>query len=280
LTPLLSALVEAGILPLQDAERIDRSLDPEAARLHAEQMLTDAFARGLTAQQRRILALVLDAQGFPAPSNLARLWAQEDELLWTSVQDDLRSVAVERGVTASIGASDPDMWLLVNEEAVNWVDTYYTSEDAGDFGSVPNLNVTSRQQVAEALQRWQLGDLGSLEDGLPQLIRELTPIFGRARAEKIAITEVSRVFAQSELFAARANPFIVYVMWQTAEDELVCPICGPRANRVVGKEEDGFRVESDSTVGYPPAHVRCRCSLTQLTGPAYAALREQGLVTA
>lgn len=279
--PALSVLVQAGILPLPDAERIDRSLDPVAARAHAEQLLTDAFTRGLTAQQRRLLNELDATQGNPTPRALERLWAQEDELLWLSVQDDLRGVASEHGVRASINAADPNTWQLVNEEVVNWVDQRYTSPDPVDFGSIPNLNQVSRGQFADALQRWQLGDRtpDNYAQGLPQLINELQPIFGRARAIRIATTEVSRVFAQSELFAARANPFIVYLQWLTANDELVCPICGPRANRVVGKEdEDGFRVATDNAVGYPPAHVMCRCSVTQLTAPALAALQAEGLV--
>lgn len=278
MNPLLTALVNAGVLPQADADRIDRSLDPEAARLYAEQRLTDAFANGLTAQQRRILATVQEAQGQPTPRNLERLWALEDDYLWAGVQDTLQSVAIDHATGVSINASNPNLWQLVNEEVVNWIDTRYTSTDADDFGSVPNLNVTTRQQVAEAIQRWQLGDRtpGNFDEGLPELINELTPIFGRARAERIAVTEVSRVFAQSELFAARANPDIVYLQWLTAEDELVCPICGPRANQVVGKKEDGFRAASDSILGYPPAHVNCRCSVTQLTKAAAEALRDGG----
>lgn len=279
--PMLAALVEAGVISLADAERIDRSLSPDAARDYAEGLLQQSFQRGLTAQQARILDVLNDTQGNPTQSQLSRLWAQEDELLWASVGDDIAQMAIDRAVSASIGAIDANTWQLVNENVLEWVDSYYLSADAGDFGSIPNLNITAKTQFAQAFNDWQRGELetAGYNEGLPTLIRSLENTFGVGRAERVAITEVSRVFAQSELFAARANPFIVYLQWLTANDELVCPICGPRADTVVGKEdEDGFRVATDNTVGYPPAHVRCRCSITQLTQPALDALREEGLI--
>ena len=45
--------------------------------------------------------------------------------------------------------------------------------------------------------------------------------------------------------------------WNTGVDELVCPICGPLHNVIVGLDETfpgGFRV--------PPAHPNCRCWIT------------------
>lgn len=282
MNPLLQALVAAGVISQQDAERIDRQLSPDAARDYAEQQLTDAFANGLTAQQRRILGVLEEAQGQPTPRNLQRLWDLEDDYLWQAVQEPLRDIATEHAIAASIGSVTPDTWMLVNEEVVNWIDERYMSHDPTDFGSIPNLNITSRSQVAEAIQRWQLGDRSpdNFADGLPALINELEPIFGRARSERIAISEVTRVFSQSEIFAARANPDVKYLQWLTAEDELVCVQCGPRANRIVGKEERGFRVATDNLVGFPPIHVMCRCSLTPLTKASADALREQGLINA
>lgn len=276
MNPLLAALVEAGVLSQADAERIHRNSDPAAARAHAEQMLTDAFARGLTAQQRRILSVLDEAQGNPAPRALERLWAQENELLWASVGDDLREVATEQAVRASIGAVDANTWMLVNEEVVNWVDQTYTSTADADFGSIPNLNQTSRTQFADAFQRWQLGDRtpGNYAQGLPQLIAELQPIFGRVRAEKIGITETTRVFSQSELAAGNANPFVEAWLYNTANDSYVSELCRSGEGAVMLKGESVF---SDGK-GPPPRHVRCRSGITQLTGPALAALREEGFV--
>lgn len=278
MNPLLSALVEAGILSQQDADRIERSQSPEAARAYAEQQLTDAFANGLTAQQRRLLSVLDEAQGQPTPRNLERLWALEDDYLWQGVQDTLQSVAIDHAVGVSVNVTNPNLWQLVSEEVVSWVDEYYTSTNAANVGSIPSLNQTSREAFAEAFQRWQLGDRspGNYAQGLPELIQELQPIFGAQRARVIAATETSRAFAESERFAAARNPLIEYFQYLTAFDEKTCPICVPANNTVTPKGRSTF----PDGGGFPPRHPNCRCSVTQLTGPALEALREQGLVTA
>lgn len=100
-------------------------------------------------------------------------------------------------------------------------------------------------------------------------------IFDARRAATIAITEVTTAITQAEIAARReavtddpqarvtpddpAEPPIVIsdglvAIWQTAEDERVCPVCGPlhdaRDARWASKFPNG-----------PPAHPRCRCWL-------------------
>lgn len=278
MNPLLSALIEAGILTQADAERIERQLDPDAARTYAEGLLTQAFHNGLTAQQRRILDLTDSTNGRPTNRQLDNLWQNEDELLWASVGDDIANIALERGVSASIGAADADTWRLVNEEVLAWADEYYMGADAATYGSIPNLNLTSRTQFTQAFRDWQRGELETVgyNEGLPTLIRALEPTFGRTRAERIAVTENTRIFAQSEIFAGNANPFIDGWLYETAMDERVTPICQSGQGTIMLKGESVF---SDGH-GPPPRHVRCRSGITQLTGPALAALREEGFINA
>lgn len=282
MNPLLAALVAAGILPQADAERIERQLDPDAARAYAERTLITAFRNGLDAQQRRLLGLMNGTEGQPTARQLGLFWDIEDDLLWRAVGEDVRSLALERAIGASIGLGDASMWELVNEQVIEWVEDYYISADAENVGSVPNLNQTAKTIVGKAINEWQRGELqtAGYNEGLPTLIRALTPAFGETRAENIGISEVTRVFAMAELQSARANPFVTQLQWLTSADEAVCPICLPRNGRIVGKEsDDGFRVATDNISGFPPAHPRCRCSITSLTSAAAEALREEGLVT-
>jgi hypothetical protein len=70
----------------------------------------------------------------------------------------------------------------------------------------------------------------------------------------IAVTEVTRASVEGERAQVRelaAQGVVLVATWQTANDELVCPVCGPRNGR---REGDGW----DSP---PPAHPRCRCWL-------------------
>lgn len=287
MSPLLSALVAAGLLSQDAADRITRQLDPEAARVFAEQQIQDAFQRGLTAQQRRILDLADATEGQPTEAQLERLWAGEDELLWASVGNDLAAVAIDSAVSATITASvgvqiNDDTWKLVNENVLTWLDEYYVNPDAGNFGSIPNLNDRSKTAFANAFRDWQRGELGvsgrlatgEIRQGLDALIVALEPIFGASRAERIAITETTRIFAQSELAAGEANEFIACWQYLTANDGGVDDTCRPAANTIMMKGETNFPDGGPP----PPRHPRCRCSITQLTGPALEALREEGLV--
>lgn len=83
--------------------------------------------------------------------------------------------------------------------------------------------------------------------------------FNSARAEKIAVTEVTRAYATGQRMAGedlqKEFPSVKVVKtWLTNNDDRVCEICGPL---------DGKEVELDQTfdggISEPPAHVNCRC---------------------
>ena len=74
----------------------------------------------------------------------------------------------------------------------------------------------------------------------------------------IARTEVTRAAVEGERALVKETNDIVsqhgidpmVPIWQTRNDEIVCPICGPKHNKEI---KDGE---------YPPAHPRCRCWVT------------------
>ncbi len=97
---------------------------------------------------------------------------------------------------------------------------------------------------------WQDGGLG--DAGLPDLVRSIEPMFGPARAQRIAVTEVTRIFDEGNKLAHKAAG-IETEEWQTARDDLVdTAICQPL---------DGQRFPIDS--GPRPVtdtHIGCRCA--------------------
>ena len=99
----------------------------------------------------------------------------------------------------------------------------------------------------QAVGRWVTNG-----ESLEALVRDLTPIYGRQRAELIASTEVTRSFSEANKIAYQQSGVVKQEVWRTAADERVCPICGPlNGKRVpVGESWDGLR---------PPAHPNCRC---------------------
>ena len=194
MNPLLAALVQAGIITQPEAERINRSLDPDAARAWAEQQIALAVQGGLSQQQTRLVELV--RRGNVTPAALDAFWAAEDARLWAAVRATFEDVAQENAIAMAVrmGADDA-MWNAVNERMLSWLDAYYVSADAELVGSIPNLNLTSRTQFAQVFDQWQRGELevGTTAEGLPQLVQALEPVFGPARAERIGVTEVTRV---------------------------------------------------------------------------------------
>jgi hypothetical protein len=157
--PLLAALVAAGIITQADAERINRSLDPDAARAWAEQQLVIAAQSGLTAQQARLVELVQRSNGQLSAATLDAFWAAEDDRLWAAMRPTWEAVANENAVAMAVrlGADDA-MWRAVNERMLSWVNDYYVNPDAAAVGSIPNLNLTSRMQFAQVFDQWQRGE--------------------------------------------------------------------------------------------------------------------------
>jgi SPP1 gp7 family putative phage head morphogenesis protein len=264
MNPLLSALVAAGIISPDDAERINRQLDPEAARAWAEQQLAVAMQAGLSDQQARLIEAVRRNGGTLSPAQLDAFWAAEDDRLWEVLRPTWEQVAAEHAIGAAItmGAGDA-MWGTINEQVVDWANTYYTAADPAFVGSVPNLVQTSREQVAAAFTRWNRGGLNDgRQGGLPALVAELARVetFGPGRAEIVASTEVTRIFSEAESVAAASIDELAVKRWDTAYDDVVCSLCAPLNGRIVDKD-----AEFEPGVMLPPRHPRCRCGVTFLS---------------
>jgi hypothetical protein len=265
--PLLLALVQAGLMAQDEAERISRMLDSSVAREYAEQQMLLAFQNALATQRERLVDALRENDGLLSTAQQERLWAGENERFWQSIRETVLDVASERAVIAAVSAGKIDSWNQVDERVIAWAEEYYLDADGQTYGSVPNLNLTTRTEFQKRFVEWQRGELsisartatGELRTGLDALIAALEPTFGVSRSEKIAITEVSRIFAMAELESARANE---------------------RSGTVVRKDADGFGTATDSIISYPPIHVRCRCQIVSLSGAALEAMREEGLINA
>lgn len=129
-------------------------------------------------------------------------------------------------------------WTLVNERAVNWARQY-------TFDLVRGLQDTDRRMLQEAVGAYfeQGQTIGDLHERIARS-------FGPVRAEMISVTEVTRAASEGEQAVAKelaAQGIEMVPVWQTNNDELVCPLCGPRHGKQI---TDGV---------YPPLHPRCRC---------------------
>jgi SPP1 gp7 family putative phage head morphogenesis protein len=270
---LLNALLAAGLLDPATAEIVRRQLDPEAARAWAEATLTQATQAGLQGQQGRIIDLVVATDGNPSPAQLDRLWTGENERLLQVMRPALLDVASERAAMAgatslvtSLAAGKGSTFDLINQGVLSWAEDYYIDPDGQTFGSIPNLNLAGRTAFQRAFTAWQQGELeiGS-PAGLQQLIDALQGPFGAERATTIAVTETTRIFSEATKQAGRANPFTTSFRLLTSADERVCPQCGPLHGVVIAKAVDGFTHPTLGSVGWPPLHPLCRCSIVEET---------------
>jgi SPP1 gp7 family putative phage head morphogenesis protein len=133
---------------------------------------------------------------------------------------------------------------FINENALQLA--RQTAQDA-----TMSVITTSRDLVFEKTANW-------IESGQPlqALIDDLVPVFGKARAQSIAMTETTRLYAKANVAAWKESGVVTGKRWATANDEIVCPICGPLEGETVGLDA----MFSDGSE-HPPAHVNCRCAV-------------------
>lgn len=180
---------------------------------------------------------------------------------WRTYGDDLREKLapfLEKVYRDGIAAGRENLprvagvnWSLANQTAADWAESY-------TFDLVTGITDTTRELIAGSVQEAIEGGLSRAE-----LADLLAPTFGPVRAEMIAVTEVTRAVAEGEAAAVDALGEAGFEMvgeWQTANDELVCPICEPLNGQ---QAVDGVftHPETGDTYDLPPAHPRCRCTV-------------------
>lgn len=193
------------------------------------------------------------------------------------------------GAAAVPGASMLVDWDVFNEDALAWLDMYL------GVGSIPgltvdgaypwawSLNESTRRGVAREIDRWVRNG-----DPLPELELRLRGFFDDTRARRIAVTEVTRIYASGNVMAWRSSGVVDGKRWMTAVDERVCPVCSKLHNKYVelnrgwefsdaalaARPDLKRALGAPVTVVVPPAHVACRCWIQPVV---FAALTDDEL---
>jgi len=152
--------------------------------------------------------------------------------------------------------------------------------DARSFKIAGDVNDETEKQLRAALTE----GINAGESGYT-LRSRVEAIFGFAieqRADLIASTEVARAQSYADISAWGQSGVIEGKEWHTAEDEMVCPFCGPMDGRIIGIDENFFDkgdVQHETStnrngdakvstynhsyddVPGAPLHPRCRCVL-------------------
>lgn len=154
-------------------------------------------------------------------------------------------------------------WDIFNQAAIDFLYNYGLSW-------ARSISETTQAQVMQKIDSWIRSG-----EKFDNLSKSLEPIFGAQRAEMIATTEVTRIFAEGNIIAWKSTGLISGKRWMTAVDELVCPICAPLHEQIAELDVEGFTTDISvsgelQSIGLyaPPAHPRCRCWLQPIVSEA------------
>lgn len=154
------------------------------------------------------------------------------EILFPVILDAARDGALRASGVIGLDVS----WDLINERAQAWANGY-------TYQLVSGINATSERLLQKSVSDWIAS--GARLDVLTETIE---PMFGPIRAGMIAVTEVTRAYSEGNRVAWEASGVVGEYEFRTAQDDLVCPVCGP---------EDGKRYALGDTSHAPPLHVNC-----------------------
>lgn len=208
-------------------------------RSEIERKLARVIAKDLRGELDKLMGYLGD------PPDLSRVPAEYWNNGWRGIQKDVEPILVATFIqqaeaamnTMGVGVD----WAVVNTTAANW----------------------ARNHSAEVLQQLFNRTYEGVSATVPQYfeqgwgIRELRTALERwhspLRAGMIAVTETTRAAVEGERAYVdqlqKETGAGMVPIWMTANDDRVCPICGPRDEKPITNGK------------YPPAHPRCRCGV-------------------
>ena len=222
-----------------------------AERLYHEMVLEGKLSTYLVDQLGRVVK-ELRKGGLPPT-----FWERELIILWDELSDTTIGILVQ----ASQGAYAlmPDVVQhLTDELDVRMSLVSYAREYRDTWLSY--INETTRAHVADAITAWH--ESGEPIDNLIKILSNPDlGLFDKKRAKLIATTEVTRLYAYGNYAMWKEKGYIKSWRWNTANDERVCEICGPREGQIYPLEYLAPGSTSDVQI---PAHPRCRCWATPI----------------
>ena len=241
---------ESKHIPLDLHELADKSLadfPPDAVFGFLKQGGLDAAEQRIKVKVQTILGkwrkkfiTIISNNGVPPYDELRKE-------LQAALGPEIANIATEQALAtaATIGVEFDS--AVVNSAALAWASRW-------TYEVISGIDNTTRQVVQKAMAAYT--ETPGMTRG--QLEELLQHAFNEYRASMIAVTETTRAYAMAmnqyqEMLSHEGLK--MERIWQTNNDELVCPICGPL------NQQPEKRWSADFPDG-PPAHVNCRCFLT------------------
>ncbi len=240
----VKAVDKTTLMP--DDAAIRRMEEDAIERLYAAlQKWGRALFRDVTADNVAALVTRLDDAEFNKPMRDALIAVLQD-VAAAGVDHGRRQIemavyGVKRAANIDPGAVD---WTAANVDAAEWATVY-------GYELIRGITATTRAAVVNEV-RYFIDNSITVNQLRDRLMAGA--MFNRVRAEMIAVTETTRAYAEGNTAAWEKSGLVEGREWQTANDELVCPICGP-LHGTIAKMNEWFR----GMYRNPPAHPRCRC---------------------
>ena len=259
----------------------------ELSKGHNPEVLFDAMYKSIAPYERQIRTMLHDVWEKQRKTIVANIrkyrkgmnWKDAvDQLLYPSgvyvkeVADEMTNIfidLVEAEGTRTVAVYDFDMVFDVyNPNVTRWLNTY-VPKFSKDLDKVSKKKL--RDHLIEGIKAGE---------GIPELIKRVNTTYAnwnRARSERIARSETIRASNAAAKEVYRQSGVVKKIVWITALDDRTCPWCEELDGKVVDIEENFFNLGDEFTItrdgerqtmtfdytdiGYPPAHVSCRCAL-------------------
>jgi SPP1 gp7 family putative phage head morphogenesis protein len=178
----------------------------------------------------------------------ADFWEGERQKLLAILKPRLAQAAFE-----SMRQGAAKAFIVFDNEAANltasaWAETYTDAV----LSQLMDTTVTGVGDIVSAWIAREGATVGELQQALQ-------PMFGAVRSSRIAVTEITRAFAEGETIAYQ-NAGIDKWRWNTNHDGIVCKVCAPLNGKVVKIGEPfGHNANDEPIIKPPDGHPNCRC---------------------
>jgi len=246
---LLDAAEYLESYDIQSAVKLRDKREPgRREKTAAELRLMRIMARAFRKQAKKVRAWLeayypMAVKTDPVPPDTVFFWDDDDQ---AALVRELTK-ALQGGISLFGNAVGVQIdYTLTNVEAALAARRYA-------YNLIKNVTDTTRAAVRNAVSQFVNTPGFTIGDAM-----NMMP-FGEVRAEMVAVTEVTRAYAEGQKLAGeelkKEFPDLAIVKkWFTNNDDIVCDICGPLDGVTVLLDEM-FPGELEE----PPAHPRCRC---------------------
>jgi hypothetical protein len=221
--------------------------DPKVrARIEAE--FAGDVSAFLAAQKKRIIKKTMAGEVID--------WNEENDLLYQSVHGKALDNAILAAELMLVKMPSGVEIPTVHEAALAWLKKYKFN--------IQRITASTEKLVRKGVAEF-ISTPGFTRGDLEQLLQKS---FTPARASTIAVTEVTRAFAEGENIVSDEYQKVGIRMvdiWNTDNDELVCTAIEHSCSELEGKKVkhgDLFYPPDSMGEGYPPRHPNCRCGIT------------------